>query len=135
MVTHLIDTSIYCQPLKPQPLKSVIERWTKLGDEALSISVICEAELLYGLKWKNSRKLFSRYESFLKGRLEIYPVDEAVAKKFADIKVQQRKSGRMVADLDLLIASTAMVRKLSLVTLNVAHFSHIKRVRIEDWTQ
>ena len=133
MVTHLIDTSIYTQPLRPRPLKSVIEKWTKLGDEALSISVICEAELLYGLRWKNSRKLISKYEAFLKGRLTVYPVNEAVAEQFALLKAQQRKIGRMVADLDLLIAATAQVQKLSLATLNIAHFSQINRLKIEDW--
>ncbi len=64
MVTHLIDTSIYSQPLRPRPLKSVIEKWTKLGDEALCISVISEAELLYGLRWKNSRKLIFKYGNY-----------------------------------------------------------------------
>ena len=133
MVTHLIDTSIYSQPLRPRPLKSVIEKWTKLGDEALSISVISEAELLYGLRWKNSRKLIFNYEAFLKGRLTVYPVNEAVAEQFALLKAQQRKIGRMVADLDLLIAATAQVQKLSLATLDIAHFSQINRLRIEDW--
>ena len=133
MVTHLIDTSIYTQPLRPRPLKSVIEKWTKLGDEALSISVICKAELLYGLRWKNSRKLISKYEAFLKGRLTVYPVNEAVAEQFALLKAQQREIGRIVADLDLLIAATALVQKLSLATLNIAHFSQINRLKIEDW--
>jgi len=114
-------------------LKSVIEKWTRLGDEALSISVICEAELLYGLRWKNSRNLIFKYEAFLKGRLTVYPVNEAVAEEFALLKAQQRKIGRMVADLDLLIAATAIVQKLSLATLNTAHFSQIDRLRIEDW--
>ena len=39
----------------------------------------------------------------------------------------------MVADLGLLIAATAIVQKLSLATLNTAHFSQIDRLRIEDW--
>ena len=133
MVTHLIDTSIYSQPLRPRPLQSVIEKWTRLGDEALSISVICEAELFYGLRWKNSRKLILKYEAFLKGRLTVYPVNEAVAKQFGLLKAQQRRIGRMVADLDLLIAATALVQKLSLATLDTAHFSQIDRLKIENW--
>ncbi len=60
-VTHLLDTSVFCQPLKKKPLPSVVERWKSLGDEALCVSVLCEAELLQGLEAKNSDELRDRY--------------------------------------------------------------------------
>ena len=47
--SHLLDTSVYSQVLKPRPLPSVVRRWRLLGDDRLAISSICEAELLYGL--------------------------------------------------------------------------------------
>lgn len=53
-LTHLLDTSVFCQPIKPAPLSSVQSRWTALGDEALAVSVVCEAELLYGLELRAS---------------------------------------------------------------------------------
>ena len=59
MPSHLLDTSVYCQPIKPKPLPSVERRWRELGDDALAISVICEAEMLYGLQLKQSAKLNS----------------------------------------------------------------------------
>ena len=62
MPTHLLDTSVYCQPLKPKPLPSVERRWRDLGDAALAISAICEAELLYGLEWKQSARLHAQYD-------------------------------------------------------------------------
>jgi len=48
-LTHLLDTSVYCQPLKPTPVEGVVRRWRKLGDASLAISVVCEAELRFGL--------------------------------------------------------------------------------------
>ncbi len=48
-VTHLLDTSVFCQPIKPRPLASVIQRWEALGDGSLAISVLCQAEVLYGI--------------------------------------------------------------------------------------
>jgi predicted nucleic acid-binding protein len=56
-LSHLLDTAVYCQPVKPNALAPVRERWTALGDEALAISVICEAEVLYGLELKKSARL------------------------------------------------------------------------------
>ncbi len=56
-ITHLLDTSVYCQSIKPKPLASVEHRWRALGDQGLATSVICEAELLYGLELKQSPRL------------------------------------------------------------------------------
>ena len=82
-LSHLLDTSVYSQPIKPKPLPSVEKRWRVLGDEALAISVICEAEVLYGLELAQSRKLQARYEELLKNRLHMFVVDAAVAKSFS----------------------------------------------------
>ena len=35
-LTHLLDSSVFCQPLKPEPLASVEKRWRELGDQALA---------------------------------------------------------------------------------------------------
>ena len=31
-VSHLLDTSVYCQPLRKKPHASVVARWELLGD-------------------------------------------------------------------------------------------------------
>ena len=56
MITHLLDTSVYYQRLKPVPLAAVERRWRKLGDAALGISSICEAELRCGLATCNVKR-------------------------------------------------------------------------------
>jgi hypothetical protein len=35
MMTYLLDTSVYCQPIKRKPLKCVMDRWNLLGDDVL----------------------------------------------------------------------------------------------------
>ena len=57
MPTHLLDTSVYCQPLRPRPLPEVIARWNAVGDENLCTSVIAEAELIFGIRLKKSQRL------------------------------------------------------------------------------
>jgi predicted nucleic acid-binding protein len=41
-VTHLLDTSVYSQPISKQPHAQVVKRWQALGDTALVTSAICE---------------------------------------------------------------------------------------------
>jgi predicted nucleic acid-binding protein len=135
MPTHLLDTSVYCQPIKPKPLASVEARWRALGDDALAVSVICEAELLFGLEWKQSAMLNSLYAQLLENRLRVLPVDAGVAGKFSQIKAACRKKGFSVSDFDFLIAATARAHGLILATLNVRHFEGMEGLGLEDWSQ
>ena len=135
MPSHLLDTSVYCQPIKPKPLPAVERRWRELGDAPLAISVISEAELLYGLELKSSAKLRSQYDQLLKGRLPILSVDSAVARSFSQIKAACRKKGFAASDFDFLIAATAKTHGLILATLNIRHFNGIEGLAVEDWAQ
>ena len=71
----LLTLPSIASPSSPKPLPSVERRWRELGDDALAISVICEAELLYGLQLKQSAKLNSLYEQLLEDRLQPLTVD------------------------------------------------------------
>jgi predicted nucleic acid-binding protein len=133
-LSHLLDTSVYCQPLKPQPLPSVVRRWSSQGDETFAISVLCEAELLYGLELKKSARLDAMYDELLKNRLPVLIVDGAVAKTFAVIKANCRKKGASGSDFDFMIAATAKTHGLILATLNVRHFRGIDGLAVEDWS-
>ena len=134
-LSHLLDTSVYRQPIKPKPVESVRVRWTALGDEALAISTICEAEVLYGLELKQSSRLDALYDALLKGRLRTLPVDAGVARHFASIKAWAKVNGRALSDFDLLIAATARTHDLTLATLNLRHFQALPDLTVEDWSR
>lgn len=133
-LTHLLDTSVYCQPLKPRPLPQVESRWRALGDGALATSVICEAEVLYGIALKQSARLLALYDQLLRHKLTLLSIDAAVAKSFATIKATARQQGFSASDFDFLIAATAKSRGLTVATLNVRHFSGIRGLAVEDWS-
>ncbi|MCY3021376.1 MAG: type II toxin-antitoxin system VapC family toxin [Planctomycetota bacterium] len=134
MPTHLLDTSVFCQPLRPRPLPSVVRRWERLGDGNLATSVLVEAEVQYGIHLKGSRKLAEAYRTLLRGRLPALPVDLEVADAYAGLKAQLHQRGRPVPDLDLLIAATAQVHGLVVATLNPRHFLGLEGVSVEDWS-
>jgi len=133
--SHLLDTSVYSQPLKPRPLPSVERHWRKHGDEALAISVICEAELRFGIEKKQSAKLRRDFAALLQGRLVSFDVNIAIAAAFGELKAQALRKGLGPSDFDLLIAATAKTHVLTVATLNVRHFIGLDGVVVEDWSR
>ena len=134
-LSHLLDTSVYCQPIKPRPLESVRNRWTDLGDDALAISAICEAEVLYGLQRRQSSRLNALYDGLLNERLRVLPVDSGVAKHFASLKSWAKANGRALSDFDLLVGATARTHDLTLATLNIRHFQGLPNLTVQDWSR
>ena len=133
--THLLDTSVYSQPLRKAPLRAVQRRWAALGDGSLSTSVICEAEVLQGLEAKGSERLWWAYRSVLKGRVHVLPVDVRVAEHYARVQAVTTRIGRTRPAFDLLIAATALAHELTLATCNVRHFEGIDGLSVEDWSR
>jgi tRNA(fMet)-specific endonuclease VapC len=61
------------------------------------------------------------------------PLDVDCAEEFGRLRVDLRRRGLTVDNLDLLIAATALVYDLTLVTHNTRHFQNIPNLRLEDW--
>lgn len=133
-VTHLLDTSVYSQPIGRQPHPEVMKRWQALGDTALATSAICEAEILFGIRKRNSTRLLNGYETILKGRYDSLPVDSAVAAVYSELRADCESRGKQVADMDLLVAATAKANNLIVATLNSKDFEVIQGITVEDWS-
>jgi tRNA(fMet)-specific endonuclease VapC len=129
----LLDTSVYSQRLRPKPSLGVVERWQALGNHRLAVSAIREAELLYGLEKRGSRRLWQEYHAALENALTLLLLDLSVVRIFGRLKVQMETQGEPRADFDLLIASTAMAHGLILATGNISHFRGIPNLVVEDW--
>lgn len=134
-ITHLLDTSVYSQPLKKNPLQSVKKHWEALGDSKLCIAIFCEMELLQGLEIRNSQNLWEAYSTILEHRLPILEFDLATAKLYAKISAIMSKTGLTRPVLDLLIAATAQAHDLTIATCNMKDFSCIPNIKIEDWSK
>jgi len=134
-ITHLLDTSVYSQPIKKNPLRSVIEKWENIGDNYVCSSIICEAEILLGLEMRNSKNLWHAYDNILKDRLPILNIDMDIIKRYAKYQAKFRSKGKMKPVFDLLIACTALAHNLILVTCNYKDFYEIEKLNIEDWSK
>jgi len=132
---YLLDTSVYCQPLRPRPSASCQTKWQHHEDERLAVPAIAIAELEYGLFLKDSDKLWSAYRSILKGRLTTLDFTPSTASVFGEMKARQSQSGKTIDDFDLAIAAIAVEHDLTVATLNSRHFQKIKDLRWEDWSK
>ena len=70
--THLLDTSVYSQHIRPAMPKSVARRWAAVGDAAMVIASICDAEVLYDIRKAGSVRLLRDYDFAMKGRYHVH---------------------------------------------------------------
>lgn len=88
-----------------------------------SISVISVTEFLEGFADPSDG------ERLLRAYIR-HDVDSSVASQAAVIRRQLRQDGNLIGDFDILIAATAIVTGLPLVTRNKAEFERIEDLKI-----
>ena len=59
----------------------------------------------------------------------LYPNDN-IAMEFAALRVHLRRQGNLIEDFDLVIAATALVHDLTLLTFNRRHFERVPDLRL-----
>ncbi len=125
----LLDTNAISEPKRARPDEGVI-KW--LGDQLLSdlhISVITVGELRRGVvRLEPSRRRddldFWLADLILRYGERILPVDLDVTERWASLAEINRTAGWASEMTDELIAATAHVHGLTVVTRNVRHFEH-----------
>jgi len=83
---------------------------------SLCISVITEAELLYGLAVTPGARRIAHGVEFVLAGLYILPWTSDAARAYAALRAQNRRLGLAAGDIDLLISAHAMAENATLVT-------------------
>ena len=58
---------------------------------------------------------------------------EHVGRKFGELQAALFDAGKPAPEMDLLIAATALVHDLTLVTHNVRDFANVPGLMVQDW--
>ncbi len=132
MTKLLLDTDVLSALMRrtPEVVSSAREYLNQHG--RFTISVITKYEIQRGLKAKNAKKQMEAFERFCV-RNEILPIDEETAERGSTIYAELASRGELIGDADILIAATAMIHDLGLVTNNHKHFGRIKDLHVESW--
>lgn len=129
-MSFLIDTDICSAQLKG--VGSVCNRFLQYGGR-LHVSAVTVAELCsWAFRASAGRARIAGLNQMLTD-VAILPIDEAVARKAGELRAGLLDQGKPIATPDLLIAATALVYDLTLVTHNVRHYTEVPGLQIEDW--
>jgi tRNA(fMet)-specific endonuclease VapC len=128
----MLDTNTASSVLKGKP--RVLARLAAETPERVCLSVVTEAELLFGVaKRPEARKLRVAVDEFL-AAIEVLAWSSATARRYATIRAELERRGKPLGALDLLIAAHAVQHDAVLVT-NDRAFSAVPGLRLEDWTR
>ena len=128
---YLLDTDTIIYSMKG--VESVKENLLKNYNSPMKISIITLMELYYGAY--KSQKVAGNIAKIkhLEQSFEIIHIDRKTVKLFGMLKAKSEKKGTPLDDFDLIIASCALVHRLTLVTNNIRHFQKIKGLKLENW--
>ena len=127
----LIDTNIIIYSLKKAG--NVNNNFLKYKDDEMSLSVISYGELVFGAKKSGSVEKNLKTVENIKSIFPLVDVTPDIMDVFGELKAKIQKTGRIIDDMDLLIASTAIAENMILVTHNTKHFEKIPNLQIQDW--
>ncbi len=130
-MTRLLDTNTCVYAIKRQP--AVLEKLREHSPEDVCVTTITLAELWFGAR-KSSRPASTRrsVEAFL-APISVLEFDARAAESYADIRLDLERKGRPIGERDLLIASIAKSRSLTVVTHNTSEFERVVGLEVEDW--
>ena len=136
---YLLDTNVVSELRKATTRKAepkVVAWANRVSAATLFLSAVTVLELEIGILLAESRDSAqgSALRSWLDNRVlpafadRILPVDTAVARRCAGLHVPDRRSDR-----DALIAATALVHRLTIVTRNVEDFAPTGAELLNPW--
>jgi len=132
MKRYMLDTNTVSHLIKAHP--AVARRVVAAPMASLCVSAITEGELLFGLaKRPDAKQLHLAVRELLR-RVDVLPWDSAIAEHYGTVRADMARQGKILAPLDLLIATHALSVGAVLVT-NDRAFRQVVDLQVEDWTE
>jgi toxin FitB len=139
-MSYVVDTDVLSQT-SPTSAPSIpgLREWLERNSEGLHLSVVSLTEISYGTAWLRHRRA-TRKAMLLQVWLEdliafhgarILMVDDEIARHAGLLLARARAGGTEVGTEDALIAATADLNAMTVLTANARHFAPM-RVRYVD---
>jgi tRNA(fMet)-specific endonuclease VapC len=129
---YLLDTDTVIYGLKGVP--AVVENMRRRRASPMALSVVTYGELVFGAEKSEKRTQNLASVHRVAELYPILPVTRAIMDTFGPVKAELHREGERIDDFDLLVAATALVHGLTLVTNNTRHFERVEDLAIENWT-
>jgi toxin FitB len=138
-MSYLLDTNAVSEWVKPRPDPGFVRWLDEVDEDRTYLSVITLGELRKGAERLADGRRRDRLDRWLTGDLpgrfggRVLPVDAIVADEWGRLLARAGHAGSPVGGSDALIAATAKVHGLQIVTRNVRHFAATGVDVISPW--
>ncbi len=139
-MSFLLDTNVVSEWTKPRPNGGLVAWLARVDEDEVFLSVVTFAELRRGIERLPAGARRRRLDEWLRGELplrfeaRIVGVDGAIADEWGRLVARREARGRTIHAMDALIAATAQVHGLTLVTRNTADFETSVKSLLNPWT-
>jgi tRNA(fMet)-specific endonuclease VapC len=133
---YLLDTNILSNMMRnPTGLAAQQFRTALSKNDAadISMSVIVQCELLFGLRRLTHPRWQTHYELLLRS-VTVRPLDSEVAAQYANLRTLLEGGGTPIGANDTLIAAHALALGATLVSAD-AEFTRVPGLQVENWLQ
>jgi toxin FitB len=135
-VRYLVDANVLSEPTRLAPNPAVVE-WLRHNEREIAVDPIILGEMRFGIlllpKGKKRTGLEQWFDAGVQ-RLHCLPWEGATGLRWAQLLAALRATGRTMPIKDSLIAATALVHGLTVVTRNRADFEKAKVDIIDPFT-
>ena len=130
---YLLDTNIASHVIKGD-LLMVRKRLASVPMQEVAVSVVTQAELLYGVAKRGYPEgLTTRVREFLV-RVTVLPWTSDVSVVYGNLRASCEAAGIVLAPLDMMIAAHAKALNATLVTRDRVFSLVPDGLQLEDWT-
>ena len=131
---YLLDTNIVSAFVNQnQKIRDkLLEVYTREQD--IYISCISFYEVKRGLLYVNATRKLSQFNEFCQEVTILFLGNLEIIEKAIEIHIDLRRKGRPIQDADILIAATAIINNLTLVS-NDSDLSRVEGINLENWLE
>lgn len=138
-MTYLLDTNALTEPNKRRPDPAYLDWFDATPGDVKYTSVLCLGELRKGVALLHAGPARERFEQARRELARWFgerslPVEANVAAAWGDVSARHHRLRMVVAVTDELIAATAIVHDLTVVTRNVRDFEHSGCRVLSPWS-
>lgn len=127
----ILDTDTIIYFLKGE--HSVIKKMLQVDSKLIHTTMISHSELFYGAYHsKHMKKNLEKISVFL-DTISVLPYTKEASQIFGKLKASLKKKGKLIADMDLTIASICLENNAELITNNTRHFERIPKLKYRSW--
>jgi tRNA(fMet)-specific endonuclease VapC len=131
LTRYLLDTNIISDLIR-NPKGEVAKHIARVGENNVCTSIIVAAELRYGCAKSGSKRLLEVVENLL-GELNVLSLEGPADAEYGRIRAELERKGSPIGGNDLLIAAHALAIEATMVTANVAEFTRVDGLNVQNW--